>query len=81
VSCSPRFDLTTVLVVPESNMAAVIASSIALASSCLYSRNTFQRSSRRAHRCADVVMGLGLTSVTVRDRLLQGGGSSPEVTR
>ena len=66
VSCIPSPELTIVLVVPESNMASVIASSIALASSWLDARSTFQRSSRRAHRCTDVAMGLGLASVTGR---------------
>jgi len=70
MSCSPHPELTTVLVVPESNMASEIASSIALASSWLDSQSTFQRSSRHAHRCADVAMGLGLASVTGRARLL-----------
>jgi hypothetical protein len=66
VSCIPRPELTTVFVVPESNMASLIASSIALASSCFGTRSAFQRSSRRAHRCADVAMGLGLASTTGR---------------
>jgi hypothetical protein len=66
VSCIPSPELTIVLVVPESNMASVIASSIALASSCFGTRSAFQRSSRRAHRCADVVMGLGLASMMGR---------------
>jgi 3-dehydroquinate dehydratase len=70
VSCIPCPELTTVLVVPESNIASVIASSIALALSWLDARSTFQRSSRRAHRCADVAMGLGLASVTGRASLL-----------
>jgi hypothetical protein len=70
VSCIPRPELTIVLVVPESNMASVIASSIALASSCLDAQSTFQRSSRRAHCCADVAMGLGLASATGRARSL-----------
>jgi hypothetical protein len=70
VSCIPRPELTIVLVVPESNMASVIASSIALASSCLDARRTFQRSSRRAHRCADVAIGLGLASATGKARSL-----------
>jgi len=66
VSCIPHPELTNVLDAPESNMASVIASSIALASSCVDAQSTFQRSSRRAHRCADVAMGLGLASVTGR---------------
>ena len=66
VSCIPCPELTTVLVVPESNIASVIASSIALASSWLDARSTFQRSSCRAHRCADVAMGLGLASMMGR---------------
>ena len=66
VSCIPCPELTNVLDAPESNMASVIASSIALASSWLDARSTVQRSSRRAHRCADVAMGLGLASVTGR---------------
>jgi hypothetical protein len=70
VSCSPHPELTTVLVVHESNIASVIASSIALASSWLDAQSTFQHLSRRAHRCADVAMGLGLASVTGRASLL-----------
>jgi len=66
VSCVPRPELTNVLDATESNMASVIASSIVLASSCVDARSTFQRSSRRAHHCADVAMGLGLASVTGR---------------
>jgi len=45
-------------------MAALIASSIALALSWLDSGRTFQHSSRLAHHCADVVTGLGLATVT-----------------
>ena len=66
VSCIPHPELTNVLDAPESNMASVIASSIALASSCVDARSTFQRSSHCAHHCADVAMGLGLASVTGR---------------
>jgi hypothetical protein len=66
VSCIPCPELTNVLDAPESNMASVIASSIALASSWLDAQSTLQRSSCRAHHCADVAMGLGLASVTGR---------------
>ena len=66
VSCIPHPELTNVLDAPESNMASVIASSIALASSCLDTRSAFRRSSCRAHRCADAAMGLGPASVTGR---------------
>ncbi len=37
VSCSPHFDLTTVLVVPESNMATVIATWRAMIQYCWFS--------------------------------------------
>jgi hypothetical protein len=43
VSCIPSPELTNVLDAPESNMASAIASSIALASSWLDARSTFQR--------------------------------------
>jgi len=66
VSSIPRPELTNVLDAPESIMASVIAPSIALASSCVDAQSTFQRSSHRAHHCADVAMGLGLASVTGR---------------
>jgi len=66
VSCIPRPELTNVLEAPESNMASVIASSIALASSCVDAQSTVQRSSHHAHHCADVAMGLGLASVMGR---------------
>ena len=66
VSCIPRPELTNVLDAPESNMASVIAFSIALASSCVDARSTFQRLSRCAHRCADVAIGLGLASMMGR---------------
>jgi hypothetical protein len=66
VSCIPCPELTNVLDAPKSNMASVIASSIALALSWLDAQSTFQRLSCRAHRCADVAMGLGLASVTGR---------------
>ena len=66
VSCIPPPELTNVLDAPESNMACVIASSIALASSCLDARSTFQHLSRRPQRCADVAMGLGPESATGR---------------
>jgi hypothetical protein len=62
----PCPELTNVLDAPKSNMASAIASSIALASSWLDAQSTFQRSSCRAHRCADVAMGFGLASVTGR---------------
>ena len=66
VSCIPRPELTNVLEAPESNMASVIASSIALASSWLDARSAFRRLSRRVHHCADIAMSLGLASVTGR---------------
>ncbi len=66
VSCIPHSELTNVLDAPESNMASAIASLIALASSCLDAQSAFRSSSRRAHRCADVAMGLGPASVMGR---------------
>jgi hypothetical protein len=49
--------LTKCLDAPESNMACVIASSIALASNCLNPLSTFHCFSCRAQRCTDVALG------------------------
>ena len=66
VSCIPRPELTKVLDAPESNMACVIASSIALASSCMNAQSTFCCSSRRVQRCADVGLDFGPESMMER---------------
>ena len=53
VSCNPHREFTKVLDAPESSIACIMASSIALASSCIASLIAFCRSRRRAQRSAD----------------------------
>ena len=81
VSCNPRREFTNVLDAPESNIACVIACSIALDSSCLTVLSAFLRSSRLAQRSANLVVGLGPVSMTERDSSFWGGGSSPVAFR
>ncbi len=81
VSCSPHCEFTNVLDAPESNMACVIVSSIALALSCLNTQSAFWRLSHRAQRLESFDMGLGPESATERASSFWGGVSSPEATR
>jgi hypothetical protein len=77
VSCNPCREFTNIFDEPESNMACVMACSIALASSCIAAFIAFRRSRRRAQRSSDVDVGLGPELVLERDCLRLGGGSSP----
>ena len=81
VSCNPRREFTIVFDAPESNIACVMASSIALDSSCSASLIVFRRSSRRAQWSADVDVGLGPELAIEKDRCLLGGESSPVAAR
>ncbi len=81
VSCNPRRDATNVFDAPESNIACVMACSIALASRCLFVLIAFRRSRRRAQRSADLDVCLGSASITERDGSSWGGGSSLVVAR
>jgi hypothetical protein len=69
VRCNPRHEFTNVFDAPESNIACVMASSIALASSCIASLIAFRRSSRRAQRSADFDVGRGPELVIKKDSL------------
>ena len=81
VSCNPRRKFTKVLDAPESNIACVMVSSIALASSCITSLITFRHSRHRAQRSADFDVGLELELAIKRDSLLLGGELSPVAAR
>ena len=81
VSCNPRCEFTNVLDALVSNIACVIACSIALASSCFTVLSAFLRLSCLAQRSADLDVGLGLASTTERDSSSWGGGSSSVVAR
>ncbi len=81
VSSNPHRDLTNIFDAPESNIACVMACSIALASRFLAVLIAFRRSRRRAQRSADLDVGIGLASITEKDGSSWGGGSSPVVAR
>ncbi len=66
---------------PEFNITCVMASLIALDSSCSASLIVFCRLSRQAQRSADVDVGLGLELAIEKDRCLLGGESSPVAAR
>ena len=87
VSFVPCFELMNVFEAPESNMACLIASSIAFASTRLLACCDFLRSNRRAgHRRDSLEIGLGPFSMAVVANSLRGvssggGGASPVATR
>ena len=89
VRCIPCLELTNVLDAPESKIACVIASSMALASSCFAAFSSFLRSNRRAQRRESLEMGLGPSGDSTINgaasmlggRSFGGGGSSPVATR
>jgi hypothetical protein len=81
MSCNPLRDLTNVFDAPESNIACVMACSIALASRFLAALIAFRCSKRRAQRLADLEVGLGPALITEKDGSSWGGGSSPVVAR
>jgi hypothetical protein len=81
VSYNPCRDSTNVFDAPESNIACVMACSIALASRCIAAFIAFRHSRRRAQRSADLDVGLGPALTTKRDGSSWGGGSSPVVAR
>ena len=66
VSCIPCPELTKCLDASESNMDCVIASSIALASSCMNVQSTFCHLSRHAQHCANVALGFRPESMMER---------------
>ena len=88
VRCMPCHELTNVLDAPESNIACLMASSMALASSCFDAWNSFLHSSRRAQRQESLEMGLGLSGDTTINweasvlggKSWGGGGSNPVAT-
>jgi hypothetical protein len=82
VSCNPRREFRNVFDAPESNIACVMACSIALvALSCIAAFITFRRSRCHAQWSADVDVGLGSELVIKRDSLGLGGGSSSVAAR
>ena len=85
VSFIPSLELTNDFDAPESNIACVIASSIALASAAQCSRLAFLFSMRRAQRREAFEMGrLPVCSAGVANAFggsAGGGGASPEATR
>ena len=81
VSCNPRREFTKVLDAPESNIACIMASSIALASSCIASLIAFRHSRHRTQWSADFDMGLGPELAIKRDSLRSGERLSPVAAR
>ena len=81
VSCNPLRDSTNVFDAPESNIACVMACSIALAAMCFAALIAFCRSRRRVQRSADLDVCLEPASKTERDDSSWGGGSSSVVAR
>ena len=69
LSCKPCRELTKVLDAPESNIACVMASSVALALSCIAALITFRRSNCHAQRSANFDVGLGPELAIERDSL------------